>query len=475
MAIGVFRSGTVKFVAMVVALAAMPCATAFAELLEAAIAYAYENNPQLNAQRALVRATDENVPQALSGYRPKVSVTGSAGIQSLSTTIKNVGTTIPPNAPATYFTQSGENAPFGGGATITQTLYNGFQTANKTRQAEAQVFAARETLRVTEQTVLLNAATAYINLLRDTAILELQHSNVKVLEDQLAQTRQRLEAGNVTATDVYQAESRLAAGRIQLFAAQANFDTSKAVYRQAIGLEPGKLSAASPVDRFVPKNLGTAIATGTAQYPAVTAAQYNVDYALMQVKVAEAALLPTVSVQGNVQQNYGSALATIASFSASVLGQVTVPIYQGGSEYSGIRQAKETAAQRRLDLDYARDQARVGVQQYWAQLEFAKHSLEAATNQVRFSESALNGVSEEARLGQRTTLDVLNAQQELVSSRVNLLYAQRDRIVNSYSLLSAIGRLSPQVLGLHVASYSAQVHYQQVRDAWFGTRTPDGR
>ena len=195
----------------------------------------------------------------------------------------------------------------------------------------------------------------------------------------------------------------------------------------------------------------------------------------MQVKVAEAALLPTVSVQGNVQQNYGSALATMASFSASVLGQVTVPIYQGGSEYSGIRQAKETVGQRRLDLDYARDQARVGVQQYWAQLESAKHSLEAATNQVRFSESALNGVSEEARLGQRTTLDVLNAQQELVSSRVNLLYSQRDRIVNSYSLLSAIGRLSPQVLGLHVATYSAQVHYQQVRDAWFGTRTPGGR
>ena len=207
MVIGVFRVGTVKFVAMVFALAAMPCAMAFAESLEAALAYAYENNPQLNAQRALVRATDENVPQALSGYRPKVSVTGNAGIQSLSTTIKNVGSTIPPNAPATYFTQSGENAPFGGGATITQTLYNGFQTANKTRQAEAQVLAARETLRVTEQTVLLNATTAYMNLLRDTAILELQHSNVKVLEDQLAQTRQRLEAGNVTATDVYQAES----------------------------------------------------------------------------------------------------------------------------------------------------------------------------------------------------------------------------------------------------------------------------
>jgi outer membrane protein len=274
---------------------------------------------------------------------------------------------------------------------------------------------------------------------------------------------------------VFQAESRLAAGRIQMFAAEANFDTSRAVYRQAIGLEPGKLAAASPVDRFVPNNLATAIAVGTAQNPTVTAAQYNIDFALMQVKVAEGSLLPTVSVLGNAQKTFGSTLTTMESFTASVVGQVTVPIYQGGSEYSGIRQAKETASQRRLDLDFARDQARVGVLQYWAQTEAAKHSLDTAMAQVKATESALNGVSEEARLGQRTTLDVLNAQQELVGARVNLISAQRDRIVNSYGLLAALGKFSPQVLGLHVDAYSAQVHYHQVRDAWFGTRTPDGQ
>jgi len=247
------------------------------------------------------------------------------------------------------------------------------------------------------------------------------------------------------------------------------------VYRQAIGLEPGRLVAASPVDRFVPRSLAEAITVGTAQSPSVTAAQYNIDFALMQVKVAEAALLPTVSMQGNVQKSYGPALATLESFSASVVGQVTVPIYDGGASYSSIRQAKETAAQRRLDLDFARDQARVGVLQYWAQTEASKHSLDTALAQVKASESALNGVSEEARLGQRTTLDVLNAQQELVGARANLLSAQRDRIVNSYSLLAAVGRLSPQVLGLRVDAYRAQVHYQQVRDAWFGVRTPDGQ
>jgi outer membrane protein len=445
-----------------------------AQSLDAALVYAYQNNPQLNAQRALLRATDENVPQALSGYRPKVTLNGNAGFQSVSTTIKNVGSTIPPNAPATYFTQSGENAPYGAGTTITQTLYNGFQTASKTRQAEGQVFAARENLRAMEQTVLLNGATAYMNLLRDTAILELQRRNVEVLDQQLKQTRQRLDAGNVTATDVYQAESRLAAGRIQMFAAESNFDTSRAVFRQAIGLEPGKLTPSSPVDRFVPNVLSAAVAIGMAQHPTVTAAQYNVDVAVQQVKVAEAALAPTVTLQGNVQQANGTTLPSLQSFSASVIGNVSVPIYQGGSEYSLIRQAKETQSQQRLNLDYTRDQARVGVLQYWAQTEAAKRSLQTATEQVKVTESALNGVSEEARLGQRTTLDVLNAQQELVGARSNLIAAQRDRVVNSYSLLAAIGRLSPQVLGLKVENYEAQTHYQQVRDAWFGTRTPSG-
>jgi outer membrane protein len=475
MAVGSFWAGKTSIAVVAIACVAMPCRAVFAQTLESALAYAYQNNPQLNAQRAQLRATDENVSQALSGYRPRITANASGGIQSLSTTIKNAGTTIPPNAPATYFTQSGENSPYGGGATITQTLYNGFQTANRTRQAESQVLAGRETLRAMEQTVLLNAVTAYMNLLRDSAILELQRRNVQVLNDQLGQTRQRLDAGNVTATDVFQAESRLASGRIQMFSAEANYETSRAVYRQAIGLEPGKLVAASPVDRFIPNSLGTAVAMGTAQHPTVTAAQYNVDVALQQVKVAESALAPTVSLQGNVQQNNESSLQTLQSFSASVLGQITVPIYQGGSEYSLIRQAKETQAQQRLNLDYTRDQARVGVTQFWAQTEAAKRNLEMANNQVKVTESALNGVGEEARLGQRTTLDVLNAQQELVGARVNLLSAQRDRIVYSYSLLAALGRLSPQVIGLKVSPYDTQVHYQQVRDAWFGTRTPDGR
>ena len=193
------------------------------------------------------------------------------------------------------------------------------------------------------------------------------------------------------------------------------------------------------------------------------------------MKVAEGTLYPTLSLLGTVQKSYDVALTTPELFTAAVGTQLAVPIYQGGSEYSQIRQAKETLGQRRHDLDVARDQSRLTAAQAWAQLDAAKGAIISSQAQVKSSEAALNGVREEARLGQRTTLDVLNAQQELVNARVALVTAQRDRVVNSYTVLAAVGRLSPAVLSLRVDSYDSQVHYHQVRDAWFGVRTPDGR
>jgi len=472
------RGGGVKQALFAVASIAgvfIASAPAPAGTIESALAYAYQNNPQLNSQRAIVRATDEGVPQALAGYRPRASLTANIGMQSLSTTTREIGSTTPLGAPASYFTQSGHNTPHGVGATITQTLLNGFQTSNRTRLAESQVLAARETLRNIEQTVLLNAATAYMNLLRDTAIFELQRNNVAVLQEQLRQSRLRLESGNVTATDVAQSESRREVGRTQAFVAEANYQSSRAVYRQVIGIEPDKLSPASTVDRFAPNRLMLAVAAGTAQSPVVSTAQHNVDVAMLQVKIAEGALYPTVSIQGSVQKSYETALTALETFSAGVTGQLSVPIYQGGAEYASIRQAKETQGQKQLELNVARDQARAAVAQAWAQLEAAKSSIESSKGQVKAAESALNGVREEARLGQRTTLDVLNAQQELVNARIALVSAQRDRVVSSYSLLAAVGRLSPQVLRLPVPAYDARVHYHQVRDAWSGVRTPEGR
>jgi outer membrane protein len=451
-----------------------------ADTLEMALVQAYQNNPQVNAQRALVRATDENVPQALAGYRPRISGTYNSGVTWTETT-NEVQVPVLSGSGARIGTVGSRDRdvtryyPAAYGGTVTQTLFNGFQTGNRTRQAEAQVFSARETLRVIEQAVLLDGATAYMNVLRDGAIYDLQRRNVEVLQEQLRQTRDRFNVGEVTRTDVAQAESRVAAGQSQMLTAQANLTTSRAIYRRVIGLDPGKLTAGTPVDRLSPRTLDLAVAQGQAENPSVNAAEFGVDVAQLQVKVNEGSLYPTVTVTGSAQQQYHPSDTTMRHMNASVVGQLTVPIYQGGSEYSLVRQAKETVGQRRLELALNRDQARANVVQAWGQLDAAKAQIDATKSQVTAAEIALNGVREEARVGQRTTLDVLNAQQELVNARVALVTAQRDRVVASYALLSACGRLSIPVLGLQVPLYDPMVHYQQVRDAWIGLRTPDGR
>jgi outer membrane protein len=443
---------------------------AFADTLEGSLALAYQNNPQINSQRAATRATDESVGVALSGYRPQVAATAQIGEQYLDTLSKGTGV-IP------YTKSTGAAVTSTYGVTTKQTLFNGFQTASRTRQAEGQVFGARETLRVTEQQILLNAATAYMNLLRDAALLELQRNNVKVLEATLRQTRDRFTAGEVTRTDLAQAESSLAAGRSSLHAAESNYTTSKSAYVQVIGVEPGKLASASPVDRFFPPTLSAALARAASQNPAIAKAMFDVDAAVEQVKIQEAALYPSLSLNGSFQKGFGSAtnLSNLETLSGSVIAQLSAPIYQGGAEYANIRQAKETLGQRRLDLDTARLSVQQNVTQSWGQLEAAKAQVDATTAQVTSSEIALDGVREEARVGQRTTLDVLNAQQALVQARTSLVTAQHDRIVASYAVLASVGSLSPQVLGLHIETYDPVVHYQQVRDNWVGVRTPDGR
>jgi outer membrane protein len=445
--------------------------TACADTLEWALVQAYQNNPQLNSQRANLRATDEAVPQALSGYRPTVGFTASVGSEYQSTLSKSVTNGVP-----TYTGSEATFTPHSVGLTATQNLFNGYRTANRTRQAEAQVSAGRATLAVSEESVLLNAATSYMNLLRDAAILDLQRRNVEVLQEQLRQTRDRFNVGEVTKTDVAQAESRLAAGRAQVLAAESSYMTSRANYRQSIGVEAGKLAPASPVDRFSPRTLKAAIEAGRAINPSVAAAMFGIDVALLQVKINEGALAPTVSAQINAQQNWETNTSNLLQqFSASAVATVSVPIYQGGAEYSLIRQSKETLGQQRIALDTARDQVQAIVQQAWGQLEAAKAQIQATRAQVNSAEIALNGVREEARVGQRTTLDVLNAQQELVNARVALVTAEHDRVVASYSLLSAVGGLSVQGLGLKTSIYDPMTHYQQVRDVWGGLRNPDGR
>jgi outer membrane protein len=369
----------------------------------------------------------------------------------------------------------GANPPRSVGATVTQTLFNGQQTANRTRAAEGQVSGAREALRALEQAVLLSGATIYMDYLRDAAIVEVQKSNVRVLEQTLKQTRDRFNVGEVTRTDVAQSEAQLAAGRTQLLTAEANLVTTRSNFRRIIGNEPEALAPGSPVDRFLPSALPAAVELGLTQNPNVTAAMFGIDVSYLQVKVAEGALLPSVTLQASVQQAYETSIVQFRSFGASAIAQLNVPIYQGGAEYSLIRQSKETAAQQRLVLDQTRDQTRANVVTAWGQLVAGKAQVQSAQSQVTASEIALNGVREEAKAGQRTTLDVLNAQQALVNARVALVTAQHDRVVASYSVLNTIGRLSPQVLNLPTTVYDPSVHYHQVRDSWAGVRTPDGR
>jgi outer membrane protein len=446
---------------------------ALADTIEAALVRSYQGNPQLNAQRAQVRATDENVPQALSGYRPKVALTGSVGFQYSDTT-QVVGTN-PLTGTAAHNIVHGTQPPRSVGLTVNQTVYDGQITANRTRAAESQVSGAREGLRVLEETVLLNAATIYMDYLRDSATVEVQRSNVHVLEETLKQTRDRFNVGEVTRTDVAQAEAQLAAGKTQELTAESQLVTTKANFRRIIGNDPQNLQPGSPVDRFLPKTLPAAVDLSLIENPNVTAAMYGIDVSLLNVKINEGALLPTVTVQAAVNQSYEQSFTFQKQFNASLTTQLSVPIYQGGTEYSLIRQTKESVTQQRLVLDQTRDQIRANTVQAWGQLEANKAQVVSAQAQVTAAEVALNGVREEAKAGQRTTLDVLNAQQALVNARIALVTAQHDRVVSSYTVLSSVGRLSPQVLGLATTVYDPSVHYQQVRDSWFGVRTPDGK
>jgi outer membrane protein len=439
---------------------------AHAETLESALAQAYRNNPTLNAQRASLRAIDEGVPQALAGYRPRVTGTLDSGYQHFESTSLAQGVLLKTNT---------NISPRGGNVSLVQTVFNGQRTGNLTRQAESAVLAGRETLRNAAQTALLDAATAYMNVLRDSAIFDLRRRNVQVLQEQLKQTRDRFNVGEVTRTDVAQSESRVAGGQFDALTAEANLKLSQATYRRVIGAEPVNLRPGMPVDRLSPSSQDAAVDMGRGSHPTIVTAQYTVDQAQYAVKAAEGSLYPTVTLESAVQRRWDLAPGSFDQLTGTVLGRVQVPIYQGGGEYSLIRQAKETLGQRRIELDVQRDIVRANVVDAWSRLQATKAQILAAQANVAANEVALNGVREEARVGQRTTLDVLNAQQDLVNARVSLVTAQRDRVVASYTLLAAVGRLSPEVMGIKTEVYDPRTHYHQVRDKWIGVRTPDGR
>ena len=435
------------------------------ETLPEALVKAYQTNPQLNAERARQRGTDENVPQALAGYRPQLVASLSAGLQA-------VRNTLPDNT-----VQSATLRPWQIGVTVNQILYNGNKTANSVRVAEFQVKSGREALRNVGQGILLDAVTAYMNVLANQALVESQRSNVAVLREIQATTKRRLDAGDVTPTDTAQAEARVSRGLADLNAAEVALAISKEIYAQVIGEAPSQLAAASTVDNLSPNGLSAVKQTASHEHPAVLGAAYDVDVAQTSIKVAESSLLPTVSVQASASRavQTDQTLSTTTTDQASVIGQMNVPIYDGGTAASQTRQAKEVASQSRLVLEQVRNQARTAVVSAWVSNEGTKVALAATEAEVRAAEIALRGVRREAAGGQRTTIDVLNAQQDLTTARSRLILSQRDRVIASYTLLSAVGRLDVQILKLNTPDYLPEVHYHQVRDAWHGLRTPSGQ
>jgi len=439
-----------------------------AETLSGALVKAYVTNPVINSQRATVRQTDEGVPTANAGYLPKISAFGNDAVAHIA------GTEVFPGQPPLNYATGA--FPRGYGAQLQETLFDGYQTINRIRSAESQVLGAREQLRNTEQNTLLTGVTAYMDVLRDTALLELQRNNVLVLQEQLRETRDRFTVGEVTRTDVAQAEASLSSAQSTELSAEATLEASIARYRQTIGDEPKMLAPAKPIVRPLPKTLPESISISQVEHPAIVAQLHGVDAALLSVKIAEGALAPSVGLTASVSKNYD--LNNIPGNRAAVgeiMGQVTIPIYQGGAEYASIRQSKESLSVQELTADSTRDQIRQNVVSAWGLNQAAVGVVRAARAAVAANEVALAGVREEAKVGQRTTLDVLNAQQSLLQSRSNLVSAEHDQVVNSYSLLSQIGRLNVPTLGLAVAEYDPRVHFDQVKNKWIGTRTPDGK
>ncbi len=434
-------------------------APARAETLLEALASAYTNNPTLNAQRAALRATDEGVPQARSGYWPKVFGTIDAGVSQTSGVGRTSGLTT---FPRTY------------SLTVEQPIFEGFRTKNGVKMAETAVLAGREMLRSTEQDTLLSAVTAFMNLVQAQANLNLQRQNVDFLQQQLNAADDRLKVGEGTKTDVAQTQARLAAGQSQYDAAVASLNAAIATYEQVVGHRPKSLGTAKPIDFMLPRSIDAALASGLASNPKVLATGYNIDIASYNVNVQEGSLLPTAGLTGALSRADNTSAPGSVAYSARLMAGINIPIYTPGVN-SKVRQAKETLGQRRIERDAAVASMRQSVITAWGSLDAARAQARAADAEVRAQTLVLSGVQEQQKVGQSTTLDVLNAQQSLLSAKQAQVTAQHDRVVAAYTLLSAVGSLSAEKLGLQVARYDATDHYKKVRDKWFGLRTPDGR
>lgn len=433
---------------------------ASAETLQDALVATYGSNPTLQAARAELRATDENVNQALANWRPSVSATGTSQFTQSDNDLRA-------GAGFASLSSKDDRTTNTGTVTVQQNIFRGGRTVSQTRQAKAQVAAGRAQLTSTEQDVLLSAVTAYMDVLRDTATVELNQNNVSVLKRQLEASQDRFDVGEITRTDVAQSEARLSRSESSLIQAQANLINSRATYERVVGSAPGTLQAAPDLPPL-PESEDAALATATVNNPTLAAARFAEEASRHAIRTAQGSLLPTLTVQGDYSQSDNPSTSVKSSESASVTGRLTIPLYQSGAEYSQIRQAKQLNSQSRLQIREATRSVEESVASAWENYRAANARIVSDREQVRANEIALDGVQQEAQVGSRTTLDVLDAEQELLDSRVALVTSERNAYVAAYQLLSAIGRLNADYLALPVERYDPSDNYDDVSGQWIG-------
>ena len=445
------QAGTATAVALVLSLTAQ---MASAETLDEAMAAAYANNPTLQAARAQLRQVDEQVPQALSNWRPTVDIQGNIGPEWEKDTIRGAND------------KTNSRVPKSATLNLTEPIYRGGRTVAQRDQAENLVSAGRAQLTNVEQQILLQAVTAYVDVLRDMRVLDLTKNNEQVIGEQLKATRERFNVGEVTKTDVSQAESRLARAVADRTQAQGNLTSSRAVYRQVIGIAPAKLQVPD-LPGGLPSGEEETIAMSE-NAPVVTEAVFVERAARDGTDVVFGELLPTISLIGQVGVDDQINNERLSSGSATIFAQVVIPLYQAGGVESRVRESKQLSAQRRQELDEARRQATQDATTAWQALDTAKAQIESFTSEVESTKVALDGVRQEQQVGLRTVLDVLDAQQEVLNAEVSLVTARRDALVAAYQTLAAVGKLTAADLKLPVDLYDPEKHYQEVRDKWWG-------
>ncbi len=441
---------------------------AFADTLFGAMEKAYTTNPSLQGERAGQRAIDEQVPQALSGWRPKVSVTGS--LTRDYTEFSN-GRLITDQG-------LGNEGRADLQIALRQPIFRGFKTIEGTRAAEARVEGGRQNLLVTEQNVLFAVVQAYMNVYAGRQLVGLQKQNVAALSGQLKAANERFNAGEITRTDVAQARASLARAQSLQTNAEAELARDVATYLQVVGNEPGKLAA--PKTGKLPKSLSAALAKAGETNPNILASAFVEIAAQHDIEVERGDLLPTADLEASAflqdkfENNIGSTNHLFkgtpgSSRGYSVSAVVSVPIYEGGAVYSRIRRAKQLASQQRIAVVEVARAVRQAVAASWSAYVALGEIIAQAKVQVSAAALALDGVQQEYQAGTRTTQDVLDAQSALVSARTTLVTAEKNRIISAYQLLSAVGQLTARDLGLKVTIYDPAENYNRVRDKWIGT------